>query len=124
MSKIQFFFTGHSKHTATGVTDWLNYQDSIHYTQEKTNTDGSVKTFTESTVQKHDLLYAVVTDEDGEVVIIPGIFKKFTVTPSSAEMRKQNNIEEEQARIIKSKKLKNKRKADKAKAKRKDKFVK
>ena len=100
MNTVTFFYTDGVTYKATNVTSITKHVFSIEYTQSVMNESETVGGFNVRAVDLDDLLYAVVKNNaTKEVTIIPGLYDSFDVVPKGEAVRRQENIEEEAARV-------------------------
>lgn len=88
--KVKFYYAENHKYTASDVYTYSSA--SANFTEEFTYSTLKYKDGIEVnkhvSVSMHDVLYIEVFHDDGSITIVPGLVKKFTVTPSQEDLDK------------------------------------
>lgn len=100
MSTVLFVYTDGVTYKASNVNSISHNESTVEYYQSVSNESGTVGGVNLRSVDKFDLLYAVVRNtENGEVTIIPGLYDSFDVVPKGESVQRQKNIDAEKARV-------------------------
>lgn len=89
--KVEFFFDGSAKFTATEVTS-VDHSVSEEFVYTTRKVVECIQTDSRHTVPMYDVRYIVIHDEY-QTTIVPGTVRSFYVEPSKAEQRRILNNE-------------------------------